>query len=466
MLNKKIYVLALSLALASLGNITVSTAQEVKIDQQAVKEINTGVGTKAAEKKTANTKPATDSVRQQLQEFLSENNLSQGIDDKGRYIGLAVAAVDVSPTQREYGKYVQLAYEKAYRQALNDFALSLCREIVSEMEDKSYVNEGSEAGQFKDKQAEGLSTWGSIYQKVAALTGAQLDKKLRELGVDPAQYSSCPPDQRQKLLEESAIKTTVKRVGETVSGVTLLHNQIQENSNGESAVGVVISTSPKVRAIADSLRFGQKPNESAVGPAFEELLPLNDEAALADNWGTRVMVGPTGPAVVAFGAWASSYRGSNNALRERYESAARSQALSNAESALSNFLSMSFTAEEANKVGSTLLNEAVKEGKTGAIHPEVVTKQIIDEMNRTMRTRSQTRLTGVRKLKDYTFEDPNGNRIVGCVLVYDFGGAAAAQNFRKPASEAEQSPIQQQNSKQPINGSVRKSTVKSNLDVF
>lgn len=465
MFQKRILVLALGLGLSSLSFPALSIAQEVKIDEQTVKEVNLGLSAKPMEKATTSTAPATDTVRSMLQAYMADNNLTQGIDDKGRYFGLAVAAVNSSPTAKDYGKYVQLAYEEAYRKALNQFALSLSREVITEIEDKSYNNQSSDAGEFKDESNQGIGTWESIFKKISALTGAKLDQKLREMGVDPQQYASYPPEQRLKLLEESAIRKTITRVSENVSGVTIVNNQIVENPDGQSAVGIIIATSPKIKAIAESLRYGYKPNESATGPAFEELIPLKDDASLADNWGTRLVVGPNGPAVISFGAWASGYKGANNTLRERYEDSARSQAFTNAEAALSNFLSMTLSSEETNRVGNTLLHEAVKDGKTGTIRPDEVTQKIIQEMQKTMNSRSKTHLTGVRKLKDYTFTDPNGNRIVGCVLVYDFGGVKTVHNFKNPTESKVQS-TEQTKEEKPVTGSMRKSSVKSNLDVF
>lgn len=447
-----------------------ATGQDKVIGEADVKDINQAGD--ASVKKSSKTKgDSSSAVRKQIQNYLRANNLRGGTGNpKGKVIFQAVQIVDEKKGSSQYPRYVEIAYEKAYMEALQNFSEFLMGKVLSEMSREYFNDDSSNARDFEDPSKEGVSKIQAISEKVQTLAEAQLDQALQKLGVDPSKYASRPKDEKKRLLFDSFIAKAKSATSIQISGVTILQNFISIDDEGVAAVGVLLMQSPVTQDLAISLRNATPPNLRVFGKPLEEQLPIDDEEKMVDFYGSRLLVDDKGPVVVSFGSW-SAGKSNDFRIQGRLIEAAEKQAASIARSNLAQFLSLSFVAEDTTTRGSTLENSAIKDGETGFVTKNDAKAILTSVVDQKKRLKSSVSLSGARRITTWQYEDPEDGQItVGVVYAYSNDSISQAKNIIDNQNKPLQVPNQKEKSLEDAHKSgqaaSRTSSVSTALDVF
>lgn len=382
------------------------------------------------------TRTASDITRELYDNYMRENNLTEGYSkalDKSFYF--ASAPVGAKTSQADFGKMRVFAYEQAYQDALKSYIKSIQNDLATEaasslFSDNSKLTEPSDA-----ELSKGASPLEALANKAVALGDAVISKRLKELGVDPAQYNAAPPDKKKVLLMEAFSKTIFERAFKVLGGVTPLQTFIGDNGKGDQAVGVLIMYSPKLEAIATDLARGQKPKVAKQGPPLTELVPINENAKLYDLLGVRVAFDEYGPVVISYGQWSSSYDGTDERQKEQYRKVAFGIAESQANAQIAEFLQTNFTSTDMTDLGNLSERAQVTRGADGTVQ-DMPTDALIERRSEHAKRKSAARLQGVSTLKRWVYKTPEGHDMVGVVKTYSFANMEAAKSMSKPAATA------------------------------
>lgn len=409
-----------------------SRAENPSVDAAAV-GMNALVKTENVQTSKTDQRSSGEIASELYEQFMSANGLTEGYNSKlDKYFYYAQKQVNKPTTSPDFGKSRMMAFDQAYQEALKQFIKSTSTDIQSKVVRSLFANTGSNAGTFDEDLSPGTSTTEALANKIIALGDATLNDKLRELGVDPAEYRATPPDKRKAILEESFVRKTVEQTSKALGGVTPIQTFIGDGGSGTQAVGVLIMYSPKLEAIASSLAREQKPHVAKQGPPLGELIPLDDQEKLYDLLGVRVMFDENGPVVVSYGQWSSNYEGTDEGMRERYLNIAYNQAETLANAQLSEFLNTSFSSMDSSEISEFVEMAKVKRGADNSIEEENA-NDMVDIRTEQARRRTSQRLQGASTLKRWRHKTPEGHEIVGIIKTYSFANMEAAKKtFQKP----------------------------------
>lgn len=379
-------------------------------------------------------KSSDDIVRELIDAYMRDHHYMEGYNPAiGKNFAYAIRTVGVNTASPEFGKSRVLAYDQAYNEALKAFIKAQSTQIAAETVTSFFSDASTDAREFKEDLASGRSTFGAMLDKLVALGDAWTSDKLRGYGIDPEQYNAAPPDRKKVLLSESVVKRTTERVGKSLGGVVPVQTFIGEDGQGNQSVGVLIMYSPKLEAVAEALRRGQKPAIQKQGPPLRDILPLDDPAKLYDMLGVRVLFDEYGPVVVSYGQWSSSYQGSDPKLKSRYANTAFSQAETLANAQISEFLNTNFSSEDQTRLSEAMEQAVVKEGNSGQIVEPDSAAVLVDIRQEFAKRRTNALLQGASTIKKWTYRTPEGHEMAGVIKTYSFANMeAASQTFRKP----------------------------------
>lgn len=413
-----------------------SPTENPVVDERAV-EMNSLSATENVQTSKVDTRTSGDIARELFEEYMDQMGLTEGYNAKlDKHFYYAQMPVNVPSVSQDFGKARVVAFDRAYQEALKHFIKSTSVNIRSEVERSLFSDDSSNAEKFEDELSSGTSRTDALINKILALGDATLDEKLRELGVDPNEYSATPPDRRKKLLTDSFSRKIVEQTAKTLAGVSPIQTFIGDGGSGTQTIGVLIMYSPKLEAIAESLARGQKPHVAKQGPPLSEIIPLKEREKLFDLLGVRVMFDENGPVVVSYGQWSSSYGGTDEGMRERYRNIAFGQAEALANAQLSEFLNTSFSSMDSSEIGDLVERSIVKRGEDNSIEEETA-KEIVSIRKEQARSRSSARLQGASTLKNWHYKTPEGHEIVGVIKTYSFVGMDAARKTFQPQKDTQ-----------------------------
>ena len=403
--------------------------------------------------------------------YLKENGIYEGRHpaNKGKTLIWGVATIERQVNHPDFPRHRTLAYERAYMQALQQFIQSVAGRTTTETLGEEFADNSSNNRSFGDELSSGRGKIEAIWAKLMAVGSAQLDKILTNLGVDPAEYSACPPDQKKLLVTSALIKRTVTDANKALGGVSVVQTFSAEDKDGNGAVGVLLVYSDKMQSVADAFRNGRKPAIAATGKPLVEQLDLDNKEKLYGSFGTRLLVDENGPVLVSYGQWGNSYQGKNASSASRQRQAALRQADGIANAQIVSFLTQSFTSHTESEIGESVEEAVVRYGKDGNIS-DAASKVLTDVSRNKAATRASAILTGAVKLKDWRYKTPEGHEIVGIVKMYSFASIQDAKKVFAKEDTASKTVTSNQTgsanqSDKEYNSSSRTGTG-MNLDVF
>lgn len=432
-------VLSTSLISFALLNTTLlaneeSTSEPIEIPQTQEEKTDAGMGIFPSMDEVAGSNLET-----QRDEYLKNRKKRLGFTRKGAYIGWASSSISGGPNSLDFGQKRILAFEKAFADAKAEFVQA--KKIQGGVKvQRRIFNDDTEPEINKVKDG----FLASVGKKLAALTGAALDKALVELGVDPKELEGSTIEQkRQKAVDSFNKEVTIEAIA-NVSGVRILATF--EDIDG---VGVLIVQSPEyaelARAIASRklvpISSDEDPIDSIASKIDESFV---DKNALIPQYGVRIMNDDAGNRVlVSFGQWSPKItKGDSKMKMNMAIKAAKQISYDQAFSYMTQFINTTMAVSNKSKVeGSDSIADLTH--SDGSVEKDQETSTIGAKLDRFIKETSSVTIEGVAPIKSWQTNHPDtGHPIVGSVLVW----SPVTQDFarQKPKPKATAAKTKQQ----------------------
>ena len=273
----------------------------------------------------------------------------------------------------------------------------------------------------------------ALWDKAIAVAGGKLDKKLEELGINPEQYKQANPEKRKTMMKDAVIQRSITKAMADTSGIVPLQTFEGNDANGNYAIRVAVSKSPKRIALVKSmLQEGYKipanANKKAKKTIDERVIISED--ILFNQFGVRLMYDKAGyPVLVSFGQAGAPSDGSETMKAMKIESA-RNLAKTNARSALTNLLHSSTIFNSVVEQMSQTSADMKMVMENGGIDTEYIeTSDYQNSSNTTSKTSSQiTNFAGIKEIHNWSYIHPQlGHVVVGTILMWSPQTAARAK---------------------------------------
>lgn len=243
-------------------------------------------------------------VTDQAETYVRERKTAYRRHGRGQQVFLQYGVADVSrqPTSPDWADARSIAYLQAQTKAREALIKELYISISSEVLREAFkTNQGPE---FNPEELERSGKLEAMFDKLVAVADASLDKKLVELGVDPQEFNAAPLSKR-KLMMRKAISRTVKTQSRgEIGGAMIIRTFEITDSNGNTSVAAVLSTSNKMKNVLASLQQSKgniQPEPEKRGVSLDRFLASN-EANLMYEYGVKLMRDEQGyPMLVSFG---------------------------------------------------------------------------------------------------------------------------------------------------------------------
>lgn len=383
---------------------------------------------------------ATEMIFEQRDAYLKDKGL--GLGSSGNpghaFIDWGVATVSHDPTHPSWAKSRQLAYEAAYINAQASYiqrmrsqlTVDTVREIAADDSDRSLLR-GMDS---EDEQTRASA----IREKLLALTEAELDRLLIDLGVDPEQFDAKPKAQKVDLYTGELIKTTTTRAVRSLAGVRPLMTFEGVDDRGVHKIGVLIVQSPKLRSVAAMMQVDHaKPVTTAAGgPSILEQLP-EDRSKLIADFGVRVLPDENGQlTVVSFGQWAARGGQGSDRAQERRRDNAFNAARDQAQAAMAEFANSTLSYTREQTVGEVVQEYLVKNPDGFVEEREIV--EVIDKVRQSMKRRASLEITGIETVTTWSAPHPkHEHEIVGVVMMWNPSTAESVRQVERAIADPE-----------------------------
>ena len=371
-----------------------------------VAEYNNAIASNPVKYDTNDTRTAEEIVTDNVDKYLASHPNGGG----NKYVS-GIVQLSFDPTDSNYGDSLQLKYIEAVANAQSSFITSINQEITDEVSSSSTTNQGTEAYKMNsDKPVEG--TQAATQAKLDALTDVEVDKKLKEQGLNPNDYQS-PKEKRKVLVEvELTVKTMTKAFGDLTGLIPV--KTFFEQKDGKGSIGVVLRYSPKIRTLFEAIKRGEtpmiegkggkSPREFFVDKSGYDLFPefgirlgfdKNNKAFIL-SYGQGTYTGPTVP----------GQSGANFAYQQADLMAKR-----NIAQAMAGTMSTTSLMTMAQKAAVTL----VKNENTGS-EKQDTQNEISKQIQTNMTTQAKADIKGLTQVKRWSYKVPGtSNKIYGVV---------------------------------------------------
>lgn len=422
--------------LALSGPLLVSTAQA-----QALEPALTGPSATSEEVLMAATAAAADdgfaalTFPQWVQEFEQEFQ-PMGVAQGGTTFFPGSAAVKASPLDRDFGRYLVMAYEQAVFDMRANFVMQTYGRMTAQTIRTLYEDSSTNRDEFPELELENaLSGDGSrlsqLLDKALTVAEKKLDTLLVEQGVSPAELQPLTVPQRKELYKNNLTKTITKRAVSSMQGLVPVQTRIftERGPNGTAViVGVIAVQSEKTQQFARDISRKQPTLVTGKPRNLADLLP-SDNPGYLDEIGLRFTYDEQGrPMLLSYGrtsvapdpSWSPS-----RAFQARQN--AQSQAQSLAESGIIEFMNVNIQVEESNTLSTQeeeVLERMTQVSADGSKDIQDTRTQIAEAISiflRSGRAMAQGDLRGTSVLKNWEQEDENGVMHVGTVVGWTYG---------------------------------------------
>ena len=167
-------------------------------------------------------------------------------------IASGTALVSQPGTSPDWGDARVIAYQQAQTKARESLLKELYADVSSEIIRESFRT--NESPEFAAEELQSQNALESLLGKVTAYGNAVLDSKLKEYGVDPKEYDAAPLEKRKIMMKQAFTKGTQTRSYGELSGAIIAQTFEITDTNGNTAVAVVLKTSVKMKNLLSSLR--------------------------------------------------------------------------------------------------------------------------------------------------------------------------------------------------------------------
>jgi len=371
-----------------------------------------------------------DLVEQSIEQYANKKNIVFGELSKGKIYFYATSTIPVGPTNSQWAKYRTIAYEKSMLKAQKEFVKFLYQKMETETIQKFYDNQSDNARDIKD-DPKIHSKFGEIFTKLQTLVGAQLDKALNDLGIDPSEYNAVPRDQRKKTFQDNFSKKMMSKSMGSLAGVLPIQTIEGKTKSGGYSLGVVIVYSEKLKQLASDITKRKLPLlTKKTGNSVKVFIP-KDNHTLLGTFGPRIIFLEDGtPAIISYAQWSHNYTGKREVKLERRRESAQKTAMMLADTQIVEFLSAKMTATEERTISAVSEEAVLKNGETGDINDDDI-ERLIDIAQEHTKKRAKAKLQGVATVKKWRVKLENGNEAIGVIRLWSYAGSEQASQIKK-----------------------------------
>ncbi len=287
-----------TLAMASLNRV--DAVDPIDIDPQASEPALTKKEVEIA--KTSGPDNAYTYVTEKAQSYIDKKRRKFSKQNKQVFMHSGSAIVALKPTENGWSSARILAYQEAQQKARERLLKQLYTDVTVETIRTSFKT--NKLPEFTPEEIQTQSRLEAFWDKLVALSDAQVSKKLEELGIDPKIYDAASPTKRKNMMKKAITKTVGTRSYGDISGSQIMKTYEKTDSDGNTAISVIIASSNKKKSFLNSLRFSKgniQANESKAKQSVEDYLAKNKDN-LMYQYGTKVLWDEKGyPVLLSFG---------------------------------------------------------------------------------------------------------------------------------------------------------------------
>ncbi|WP_298722208.1 DUF6844 domain-containing protein [uncultured Oceanisphaera sp.] len=243
-------------------------------------------------------------VTEQADKFVRERKAAYRRQGRSQEVFLQYGVADVSrqPTSPDWADARSIAYLQAQTKAREALIKELYISISSDVAREAFTtNQGPE---FTPEELQRSGKLDAMFDKLVAVADASLDQKLVELGVDPEEFNAAPPSKRKLMMRKAISRTVGTRSRGEIGGAMIIRTFEITDTNGNTSVAAVLSTSNKMKNVLASLRQSKghvEPEPEKRGINLDSFLESN-KANLMYEYGVKMMRDEQGyPMLVSFG---------------------------------------------------------------------------------------------------------------------------------------------------------------------
>ncbi len=403
---------------------------------------------------------ATDSMEDWGDDVLGQFGLDGwGLTDDGKYFLFASQTTSVKNTDPQYGDALVNAFDKAMMKAQEEYLMMRFGRIATE-KIKSYFSDRStnarEIPLPEPTDSDLLDKLMKVVSKKLDLAGKKLDKKLIEMGEDPASLASLTPVQKKTLFSDTFFKDTIQKASGGIAGMFPIQTCVITDKKGRTSVGVALVASDKTIQVAKDITLKRKSNISGKGRDIKTLIPRNKEKFIS-TLGTRLVYDQEGrPAILSYGI--ASYRPDtgNDYINEELRSQAKKQAETNANAQIAEAIAGRMNAKNATRNGEQIKQTVEREMKADAESVEKTMTNIIKIVNNNAKNSAKASLQGITTIKRWRYTAPTGQEFVGSVRSWTYDALDAVRSFnsnktKRSASSTKKVYESEKNSSEAVN---------------
>lgn len=403
--------------------------QQSKSDMSTdIATLNNSISSKSAPVAVKNADVDSRSAEQILSDVMEGYIDQNDLRDKYEYVGSAIGVASVNQTNSNYVDSAQMAFEKALIKAQADYISFIS---ANTKVDKSFSvdsTQGSGANEINtdsDKPKEG--TQAAIDAKKKALEEAQLNKQLKEQGLDPNSFISVSEKKKALLSQQMTIKSLTTGFG-NLSGLLPIKTFVVEK-NGNAAIGVVVIYSAKIKGMFEDIKHGNEP--VIVGKGGESPSVLYKDKTGEDmmgDYGIRVGFGKDNkPYILSYGQ--GSYNGPSiqgvSAGDYGYK-----QAAIMARANLVTLIAGQMSTKEALTMSENISSTLAKNTKTEQTR-RIDATDIEKTLSTYYKTQAKLDIVGLKTVKRWRYQLPSTkNTVYGVVLKWNPEQVATANKIK------------------------------------
>ncbi|MBR1871080.1 MAG: hypothetical protein IJ802_04570 [Kiritimatiellae bacterium] len=375
-----------------------------------------------------------DKVQEAFDKFI-ESKRSEGFTSYGkapknsdiRYYAEMEAVNGIGEKDSEFIQKRQTAFMRAYAKIREDFVKHSVNGRISSVVTNEFLKDKDAERQQEIAAADPVDR---LAQKTLALTEIELDRKLEDRGISPAQFTTVAD--KRKALCQRILGTAATHAFAECSGISVVKT-VEGGSADGYTIGVIAKFDPVYVYYAGCIARGVRPQPSA--PGIDVGLMLKGD--LAQNFGTRFFYDEEGmPALVSFGQWAMTGTPADRTERKLQEKAARLQAEAQANIDMNNFIAGCTVFDESSKGGEEWA-KSISYDANGLPVASSVASEIADFISRTSTTKANLGMAGRDVLVSKFITHPDTKqRIAVAAIGWSFASLEAQQRIETIRQEA------------------------------
>ncbi|CAM4120188.1 DUF6844 domain-containing protein [Campylobacter armoricus] len=366
-----------------------------------------------------------------FEEFAKDFNIEYGVTKKGKTFYTGRSEVSINDNDPQFAQALQNAYQRAMLNLQTEFIKDAFGRIaVSKIQ--NYESDGSSnAKEFEELSKGGVLS--QIFDKLTQLTGAKLDKALKDLGIN---VEGLTEERKKTLLKKEFLSKTITTAVGSMSGLVPVQTIITQR-RGQYDIGVIAVVSSKTRQLAKDMALSRKSNITGKGKNISEYLPQDDKGFL-NEYGIRLVYDEKGlPVILSYGNWGYVADANNAKKTNILEDKAKNTAATMADVAIVEFINTNLSLVDETTTGESY-EEIIKQSFN--INDNTTQEEtqnfmnIIEKINTKIKASASGKIRGISTLKKWSYTSDNGVEHVGVVRFYSYANVANINETLNPKS--------------------------------